>query len=162
MLETINDYIPVIATISGATIGIGGGVLLHRTNSSLASLSEKRRLIREKLEDAHQSILLLDMWALERLALKDTSEEPAQVKGRLSRIVFLCSCYSDNCTRNAELMSNQYTGLLKLFSEYESIDKDDCSSVETILEKIMVAYEECKSTTRKLKSSIAKEVRNNV
>jgi hypothetical protein len=156
------DYIPVIATISGATIGIAGGVLLHRTNNYLASISEKRKLIRQKLEEAHQLILLQEMWALECLALEGMPDGPSQIKSRSSRIVFLCSCYSDDCSHKAELLSNLYQRLLKHFIEHESNKKNSDLSSAGSFEGIMRAYEDCKKESNNLKILITKEVRKNI
>jgi hypothetical protein len=158
----MKEYLPVIATISGALIAIAGGILLHWANSHFAKNADRRRITREKLEDTYRLSLELEKWALDTLKPLGKTENTAAPRNTAEEIVLLTNCYSENCADMAvslktatEALASTYFNVLKYI-----VENDEKPPTEEF-NKLEGPFNDTKSKIKALQSSLVAEIRAN-
>ena len=100
----MTEVIPIIAALAGGMIAVVGGLLLNKSADHLRESADRRKLTREKLENAYMLSLELEGWATDTLKPPQHSAETDGRNNRIDVIVLICSCYSETCLVAAQAL----------------------------------------------------------
>ena len=125
-IETLNLFLPLIGVVVGGLLAIAGGIYLRK----LGVKEERRKLLREKLEELCLQLYELDKWVSDagRIAVSTAAGKISSIKGRpvedspIVRIDMLVRFYFHSLRPYSDLLSaaveNLRKALLNFYADF--------------------------------------------